>query len=177
MVYKETAIIASLVIVAAVSSLALGTTILAGNEDQLMTFWVSFCVGTGGAGVYLLLTLMIEKDMAILKNRYINNLTVMAFFYLLSGGFVAAVTQTSVGILTSSDLHAVFIVGFGWQGAMSGIAGASSRVQLAEDASDKTIDADRAKQKGEALIRIKEKKIEEMRATITELRKKLGGKG
>lgn len=177
MVYKETAIVASLVIAAAAISLALGTTILAGNEDQLMTFWVSFCVGTGGAGVYLLLTLMIEKDMSILTNRYIKNLTVMAFFYLLSGGFVAAVTQTSVGILASSDLHAVFIVGFGWQGAMSGIAGASSRVQLAEEASDKTTDASRAEQKGEALIKIREKKIEEMKEEITRLRKKVRGEG
>lgn len=177
MVYKETAIIASLVIVAATISLALGTTILAGNEDQLMTFWVSFCVGTAGAGVYLLLMLMIEKDMTTLKNKYINNLTIMAFFYLLSGGFVAAITQTSVGILTSSDLHAVFIVGFGWQGAMSGIAGASTRIELAEEASNKADDAIRAKQKGEALIRIKEKTIEEMKAKIAELRKESGGKG
>ena len=177
MVYKRTGIVAFLVILAAVSSLVFGEPILAANAEELITFWVSFCVGIGGAGVYLLLLLMLEKDMAILKNAHINSLTAMAFLYLLSGGFVAAVTQISTGILTSSDIHAVFIIGFGWQGAMSGVAGTGARVQLAEDASDKTIDANRAEEKGETIKRVYEKKIDEMRAEIMRLRKKIGGEG
>jgi carbon monoxide dehydrogenase subunit G len=51
----------------------------------------------------------------------------------MSGGFVAAITQTTSGLFTTNNLQAVFMVGFGWQGALTGVAGSSTRVKLSDE--------------------------------------------
>ena len=89
---------------------------------------------------------------------------------------MAAVIQTSTGILTSSGIQAVFMLGFGWQGAISGIAGTGTRVKLTEENVDLRIDANRAQEKGEVITEMLEKKTEELRKKLIELRKK-GGEG
>ena len=66
--------------------------------DYIITFWVSFLIGLGGAGVYLMLLLIVEGHLKILKNNNVVDLGLMSYLFLLSGGFVAAITQVSAGI-------------------------------------------------------------------------------
>jgi len=159
-------------IVIGVIILVLANISLASIGGELATFWVSLCIGMAGAGVYLLILLMTEKNLEVLKNELVPNVFLMSFLYLLSGGFVAAVTQISTGLLASNSMHAVFMVGFGWQGAISGVAGTGTRVKLVERANDKTIDANRAEEKTEIIKASLEKKIQELKK---ELAKKISG--
>jgi hypothetical protein len=118
--------------------------------DSVMTFWISFLIGLGGAGVYLTLLLIVEGHLKILKNNIISDLGFMSFLFLLSGGFVAAVTQVSTGILTTGGIQAVFMVGFGWLGALSGVAGVKARTKLNLENQDLAIEADQAEAKLES---------------------------
>lgn len=118
--------------------------------NSVMTFWLSFLIGLGGAGVYLTLLLLVEGHLKILKNNIISDLGVMSFLFLLSGGFVAAVTQVSTGILTTGGIQAVFMVGFGWLGALSGVAGVKARAKLNLENQDLAIEADQAEAKLES---------------------------
>ena len=106
------------------------------QTDVVMTFWGSFLIGLSGAGVYLMLLLLVEGDLKILENKTLPDLGTMTFLFLLSGGFVAAVTQITTGVLGTSGVWAVFLIGFGWQGAISGVAGAPVRVRLSKDLAD-----------------------------------------
>lgn len=143
--------VAILVVAVALTSVGLSLTSSAFESirEVIITFWISFCVGIAGAGVYLSLLLMTEKNIVILKNDLIKDLSLMTFLFLLSGGFVAAITQTSTGILTSSGIQAVFMLGFGWQGAISGVAGTGTRAKLVEDNRDVTEERDDAKERAE----------------------------
>ncbi len=96
-------------------------------------FWVSFVIGTIGAAVYLSLLLMTEKDLVMLRNNVITDVWVMAVLFIFSGGFVSAITQTAAGIITSSAAHTVFMIGFGWQGALAGVAASSTRAELTQE--------------------------------------------
>lgn len=49
---------------------------------------------------------------------------------------MAAVTQITTGILGTSGVQAVFLVGFGWQGAISGVAGVPARLKLSSELED-----------------------------------------
>ncbi len=118
--------------------------------DSVITFWISFLIGLGGAGVYLTLLLIVEGHLKILKNNIISDLGVMSFLFLLSGGFVAAVTQVSTGILTTGGVQAVFMVGFGWLGALSGVAGVKARAELNLENKDLAEEADQAEAKLES---------------------------
>lgn len=138
-----------LVVILAATSIGLSLTNSAFGliREVIITFWVAFCVGMVGAGVYLSVLLMTEKNIVILKNELITDLSLMTFLFLLSGGFVAAIIQTSTGILTSSGIQAVFMLGFGWQGAISGLAGTGTRAKLVEDNRDVTGERDDAKKR------------------------------
>ena len=118
--------------------------------DSVVTFWISFLIGLGGAGVYLTLLLIVEGHLKILKNNIISDLGVMSFLFLLSGGFVAAVTQVSAGILASGGVQAVFMVGFGWLGALSGVAGVKARAELNLENKDLAEEANEAEAKLES---------------------------
>lgn len=118
--------------------------------DSVMTFWISFLIGLGGAGVYLTLLLIVEGHLKILKNNIISDLGFMSFLFLLSGGFVAAVTQVSAGILATGGVQAVFMVGFGWLGALSGVAGVKARAELNLENKDLAEEADQAEAKLES---------------------------
>jgi len=131
-------------------SLSFFTNSFAPAADSVMTFWLSFLIGLGGAGVYLTLLLIVEGHLKILKNNIISDLGFMSFLFLLSGGFVAAVTQVSAGILATGGVQAVFMVGFGWLGALSGIAGVKARAELNIENKDLAEEADQAEVKLEA---------------------------
>lgn len=118
--------------------------------DSVMTFWVSFLIGLGGAGVYLTLLLIVEGHLKILKNSIISDLGFMSFLFLLSGGFVAAVTQISAGVLATGGVQAVFMVGFGWLGALSGVAGVKARAELNIENADLAAEANYAEAKLES---------------------------
>lgn len=120
--------------------------------DSVMTFWISFLIGLGGAGVYLTLLLIVEGHLKILKNNIISDLGFMSFLFLLSGGFVAAVTQVSTGILVTGGVQAVFMVGFGWLGALSGVAGVKARAELNLENKDLVEEADQAETKLESSV-------------------------
>jgi hypothetical protein len=125
---------------------------LAPAADSVITFWVSFLIGLGGAGVYLTLLLIVEGHLKILKNNIVSDLGVMSFLFLLSGGFVAAVTQVSAGILAAGGVQAVFMVGFGWLGALSGVAGVKARAELNLENKDLAEDAYQAETKLESSV-------------------------
>jgi len=117
---------------------------------SVMTFWISFLIGLGGAGVYLTLLLIVEGHLKILKNSIISDLGFMSFLFLLSGGFVAAVTQISAGVLATGGIQAVFMVGFGWLGALSGVAGVKARAELNMENADLAAEAEHAEAKLES---------------------------
>ena len=135
MVSKQIAIPFILVLVMVSVSYA----ITAENRDYskyrvtMAAFWVSFVIGSIGAAVYLSLLLMTEKDLVMLRNNVITNVWLMAVLFIFSGGFVSAITQTAAGILTSSAAHTVFMIGFGWQGALAGVAASSTRAELTQE--------------------------------------------
>ena len=130
-------LVLSIVLVGIIAALSLilcfSSSLFAPVREVVLTFWISFSVGLGGAGVYLSLLLMTEKHLKILETRLTNDLGLMTFIFLLSGGFVAAVTQVSTGILAPGGLQAVFMLGFGWLGALAGVAGTSTRAELSEE--------------------------------------------
>jgi hypothetical protein len=125
---------------------------LAPATDAVITFWISFLIGLGGAGVYLTLLLIVEGHLKILKNNIVSDLGVMSFLFLLSGGFVAAVTQVSAGILATGGVQAVFMVGFGWLGALSGVAGVKARAELNLENKDLAEEAYQAETKLESSV-------------------------
>ncbi len=103
-------------------------------KSGVETFSVSFLIGMGGAAVYLALLLMTEKNLSILENSIVKDMNLMSLLFVMSGGFVAAVTQTTTGTTFSTNsLQSVFMIGFGWQGALTGVAGSSTRVKLNEE--------------------------------------------
>ena len=128
------------------------TNIFAPVADTVITFWVSFLIGLGGAGVYLTLLLIVEGHLKILKNNIISDLGFMSFLFLLSGGFVAAITQVSTGILAAGGVQAVFMVGFGWLGALSGVAGVKARAELNSENKNLAEEADQAEAKLESSV-------------------------
>jgi hypothetical protein len=156
--------------------------------DYIMTFWVSFLIGLGGAGVYLMLLLIVEGHLKILKNNIVGNLGIMSYLFLLSGGFVAAITQVSTGLLVAGGAQAVFMVGFGWLGALSGVGGVKARAQLNEENKDLAEIANEAdlivkstteglKKDKDSLLNIIEegkKRIETLTEELNKLKKKRG---
>lgn len=99
----------------------------------MASFWVSFVIGSIGAAVYLSLLIMTEKDLVILRNNFITDVYLMVVLFIFSGGFVSAITQTTAGIITNSAVHTVFMIGFGWQGALAGVAASSTRAELTQE--------------------------------------------
>lgn len=96
--------------------------------QEVITFSVSFLVGMGGAGTYLLLLLMTDRKVEILINPLMK-LRYMTVLYSIVGGFVAAIFQTATGNpIAVTSLQNVFMIGFGWQGALTGV-GASGKVK------------------------------------------------
>ena len=77
--------------------------------------------------------LMTEKNLTVLENGLVKDLNLMSLLFVMSGGFVAAITQTTSGLFTTNNLQAVFMVGFGWQGALTGVASSSTRVKLSDE--------------------------------------------
>lgn len=116
-----------------VASLAYFTTYLTTISNSVTTFGISFLVGMGGAGVYLTLLLMTEKNLTVLDNSLVKDLNLMTVLFVISGGFVAAITQTTAGAFSQANLQSVFMIGFGWQGALTGVAGSSTRAKLTDE--------------------------------------------
>lgn len=129
----------------------------------LLTFWVSFLVGMVGAGVYLMVLLMTDAKLKSLQNDVIGSLSTMTILFIMSGGFVAAVTQTTTGILSATGLQGVFMVGFGWQGALSGV-GASGDIRKAREDLSKNIDE---------VAKIKDDQIASAKNEVEDLKKRL----
>ena len=93
---------------------------------ELTTFTVSFIIGVIGAVSYLVFTLMAEGSLDILKNKLLP-LEPMTIIFVIIGGLVAAIFHTSTGNADIvHSLQNIFMIGFGWQGAITGV-GASSK--------------------------------------------------
>ena len=103
------------------------------SKSLLQTFELSFIFGIMGAGVYIMLIILTEKNLNVFDNGLVDNLALMCSFFILSSGFVAAVTQVTAGVLVSKDIHTVFMLGFGWQGAMAGVVATGTRAKAASD--------------------------------------------
>lgn len=97
------------------------------TTDPVTTFTISFAIGAAGALVYIFLLLMTDRTISILRNDILP-LMVMIILFMITGGIVAGITQTASGTgIAANNVQTVFMVGFGWQGAISG-AGGSSKV-------------------------------------------------
>ncbi|UCH32378.1 MAG: hypothetical protein JSV05_03090 [Candidatus Bathyarchaeota archaeon] len=165
------------VIVAAAISLGLcATRAFSSATDMVLTFWVSFLIGLGGAGVYLSLYIMTEKHLKILQNKVIDHLGFMTFIFLLSGGFVAAVTQVSTGPLQNGGIQAVFLVGFGWLGALSGVAGVTETANLNLENIALNLKKLSAENEAKSIEGLKKENIE-LKKIIEALEKSKEGKG
>jgi hypothetical protein len=108
-------------------------TVTQATTDPLMTFLISFVIGTAGAFVYLFILLMTDRTLSILRNSLLP-LWAMVVLFTVSGGIVAAITQTTTGAgIAVNNVQSVFMVGFGWQGVMSGAGGSSKVGDLKEN--------------------------------------------
>lgn len=131
--WKYVIALISAIIIIASASLISASLLFQPALGTLFTFWISFSVGIIGAGVYLMLLLMTERKLKMLDNDIIKNLPLMTLLFIMSGGFVSAIIQTSIGILSPNGLQAVFMIGFGWQGALSGAGASGSIKKIAQD--------------------------------------------
>ncbi len=99
---------------------------------EIVTFVISFFVGISGAGIYLLMLLMADRKVEILENPMLP-LPWMTALFVIAGGLVAGLFQTATGSpVAATNLQNVFMIGFGWQGAIAGI-GASGRVKAGRE--------------------------------------------
>ena len=100
--------------------------------DPVMTFTVSFFIGMAGAFVYIFILLMTDRTISILRNDILP-LWVMVLLFTISGGIVSGISQTSAGNgIAVNNVQTVFMVGFGWQGVISGAGGSSKVAELKE---------------------------------------------
>lgn len=108
--------------------------------DPVQTFFICWGVGSLGAFVYLFLLMMTDPSLSLLENKYLN-ISCMAVTFTLVGGIVAAVVHISMGVgIIVNNVQNVFMLGFGWQGVMSGAGGSSKIGELkAEDPEKKKL--------------------------------------
>ena len=131
---------------------------------ELSTFGLYFLAGSLGACLYLLLLLMTDRDVQILRNNIVGKLWQMTILYVIAGGAFAAIVQlSSGGGFKVESLQAVLLLGFGWQGALSGV-GASNKVESMKKSLDEYVKTvtDNAK----TLSDRKDKEIEEIKAAL-----------
>ena len=101
----------------------------------LESFLLYVGVGTTGASLYLLLMLITDQDLTVLKNNVVKDISIMIVLYVLAGGLFASLVQLSTGTLFAiSNLQTVLILGFGWQGALSGVGSAKKVTSARDDA-------------------------------------------
>lgn len=96
----------------------------------------------------------------------------MTLLFLLSGGFVAAIVQTSTSTLTANAFYTIFLLGFGWQGAVSGVAGGPTRAKLTEEREKLTKNLGDCAEERKKLDQERRKLAQEIRE-CAEARKKL----
>lgn len=128
-------------------------------------------VGTGmiGASIYLLLMLITDHDLAVLKNNIITSISIMAALYIMAGGVFASIVQLSTGTLFAvSNLQTVLIMGFGWQGALSGV-GVAKKVSAAKDEADQA-----GKQVAATIAQSKENEMDAIKAYYQQRLSELG---
>ena len=109
--------------------------------DPGKTFLICFGVGALGAVVYLVVLMMTDPTLSILEND-IFGISWMAIIFTFVGGIVAAVTHISMGIgISVNNVQNVFMLGFGWQGVLTGAGGSSKIGELkAEDPEKKELE-------------------------------------
>jgi hypothetical protein len=103
--------------------------------EAIGSFALYFVIGVVGACLYLLLQLIVDGNLSVLSNSVIPDMRAMGALYVLAGGVFAAVVQESTGNLFAlNSMQTVLLLGFGWQGALSGVGSA----QRASSAANKT---------------------------------------
>ncbi len=125
---------AALILGLAGGALLMYTSSVVGVEEVelsiVVIFLLSLLIGVAGAMVFLIVQMLTERDAGVLdrimKSSYGIPPAVMTAMFVLSGGLVAGFSQASVGSFTAGNIWTVFLVGFGWQGAISGIGGAAA---------------------------------------------------
>ena len=95
----------------------------------LAIFAIAMLIGIAGASVYVVVQVISDKELSVLKNlleqKYVGR-GVMLFLFLLSGGLVSAMSQASVGSFQPGNIWTSFLIGFGWQGVISGVGGSAA---------------------------------------------------
>ena len=126
-------VVGAVILVAVGSQFRLG--VGASELTSAQTFSFSLLIGIGGAFVYLTMLLIADKDLSVLKRIWESDKlpkSVMVPVFLISGGMVAAMSEISTDTFARGDVWGIFLLGFGWLGAMSGVGGASVSKTTAE---------------------------------------------
>ncbi len=154
-------VVLAVLILAIASQGRLGVGVL--ELSSARTFSFSLLIGIAGAFVYLTLLLIADKDLNVLKRIWESDKLpkgVMVPLFLISGGVVAAMSEISTDDFARGDIWGIFLLGFGWLGAMSGVGGASVSKTSAEAIGKKNAEL-RAK---DITIESKEKEWEAFKA-------------
>ncbi len=134
---------------------------------EAAAFVIYFVAGCAGASLYLLLLLMTDRDVEILRNKIVANLRLMTLMYIIAGGVFAAVVQISTGNpLQMTSLQAVLLLGFGWQGALSGV-GATGKVTAMKRDLNQYLNA--MQENAQTLVSRKDKEIEDIKAYLEQI--------
>jgi len=87
-----------------------------------------FVIGILGAAAFLVISLLFDKNVAILENRVIPNKRMMSAIYIIFGGILAAVMNVAANPEFGPNQYPLaFAAGMGWPAIAAGI-GAGKRV-------------------------------------------------
>lgn len=108
-------------------------------------FFVATLIGMVGASVYVVVQLVADKELSVLQNLLGTRLLPQRLklpLFILSGGLVASMTQTSVGSFDTANIWPTFLLGFGWLGVISGLGGSSAAGVQAEEVAKRGLSVD-----------------------------------
>jgi len=118
-----------------------------------------FVLGLLGAAAFLIISLLFDKNVAILENKIIQDKRAMAAIYIFFGGILAAVMNVAANPDFGPNQYMLgFATGIGWPAIAAGI-GAGKRVGEIDEKARETV-----KQKAEFLSATEDSRIETVRA-------------
>ncbi len=99
-----------------------------------------------------------DSELTVLRNlmRGQPDTNLLVLIFALSGGVVAGMAQATSGSLETKDIWTTFLIGFGWQGVVTGVGGSSA---IDKKDSEGVAGVDKVSAKWDALLRQKEEEF------------------